>query len=135
MKCQEDFYVDYFYDKYKGRVAIGVGFGKNLSEIYPFVFENKKGESIGIIGMATLSAEKNKMVHIFHLSAFKTKSGNGSKMLRELCRQADKFKIILSLTPFYSPNGEDDHISSEHLADWYRNFGFIRETALNRNPQ
>jgi hypothetical protein len=36
---QEYDYVNYFYEKYESRVAIGVGYNQDLSEIYPFVFE------------------------------------------------------------------------------------------------
>ena len=43
---QEHDYVNYFYDKYEGRVAIGVGYKQDLSEIYPFVFEDTDGKSI-----------------------------------------------------------------------------------------
>jgi hypothetical protein len=32
---QEHDYVTYFYEKYDGRVAIGVGYDQSLSEIYP----------------------------------------------------------------------------------------------------
>ncbi len=42
-------YVNHFYMTYEGRVAIGVGYKQDLSEIYPFVFEDSAGNSIGIV--------------------------------------------------------------------------------------
>ena len=51
---QENDYVNYFYDKYEGRVAIGVGYNQDLSEIYPFVFEDTDGKSIGIVALGVI---------------------------------------------------------------------------------
>ena len=36
-------YVNHFYEKFEGRVAIGEGYSQDLSEIYPFVFEDSAG--------------------------------------------------------------------------------------------
>ena len=52
---QENDYVNYFYDKYEGRVAIGVGYNQDLSEIYPFVFEDTDGKSIGIVALGVIT--------------------------------------------------------------------------------
>ena len=55
---QEHDYVKYFYQKYEGRVAIGVGYGQDLSEIYPFGFEDRDGSPIGIVALGAYSDEK-----------------------------------------------------------------------------
>ena len=54
---QEHDYVNYFYQRYKGRVAIGVGYGQDLSEIYLFVFENADGKAIGIVASGVYTNE------------------------------------------------------------------------------
>ncbi len=59
---QEHAYVNYFYQKYEGRVAIGVGYGQDLSEIYPFVFEDTDGNAIGIAALGVYSNEN--ILHI-----------------------------------------------------------------------
>ena len=38
-----DRYVDYFQDKYDGRVAISVGYNDKMAEIFPIVFQNSAG--------------------------------------------------------------------------------------------
>ena len=49
-------YVNYFYEKYEGRIAIEAGYNQDLSEIYPFVFEDSAGNSIGIAAFRCLFA-------------------------------------------------------------------------------
>jgi hypothetical protein len=51
---REHDYVNYFYGKYEGRVAIGVGYDQSLSEIYSFVFEDTDGKSIGVVALGVL---------------------------------------------------------------------------------
>jgi N-acetylglutamate synthase-like GNAT family acetyltransferase len=96
---QEHDYVNYFYEKYEGRVAIGVGYDRNLSEIYPFVFEDTDGKSIGVVALGVYTHESINYVHIYHIGSFTSNRGNGSQILQELCFQADKHQIILSLSP------------------------------------
>lgn len=127
-------YVDYLYEKYEGRVAIGVGYDHNLSEIYPFVFEDSDGQSIGIVAVGVIKDENIHHVYIYHLSSFKSKHGNGSKILGELCRQADKFQIILSLSPLYMFNANNEHMNREHLKAWYGKFGFKGSPQFKREP-
>ena len=55
---QEHNYVMYFYKKYEGRIAIGVGYDQDLAEIYPFVFEDTDGKSIGIVALGVYTYEK-----------------------------------------------------------------------------
>ena len=134
MEIRENRFVDYFYKKYKGRVAIGVGYAQGMMEIFPFVYENDDGEAIGIIAMATLSNNHMNSVHIYHLSVFKSQCGNGSMMLKKLCLKADQFDVNLSLSPIPSPNGESGQINSKQLLGWYRKFGFKGDSLLYRSP-
>jgi hypothetical protein len=85
---KEDTFVNYFYDRYRGRVAIGVGLGQDLKEIFPFVFINKEGNAIGIVALGIIEDPK-RFVYIYHLGAFIPRHGNGSVILEEICRQAD----------------------------------------------
>lgn len=135
MGIQEDRYVDCFYKQYNGRVAIGVGYAQDMREIFPFVLEDDIGKSLGIVAMATLSNEQINSVHIFHLGAFKSRCGNGSKILNILCLKADELDVMLSLSPIPSPNGEAAQINSEQLIGWYRKFGFRGDSLLCRSPQ
>jgi len=56
--CAAKSYVCYFYDKYRGRIAIGVGYTVDMSEIYPFVFQDEKNEFIGVIAMDAIPNEE-----------------------------------------------------------------------------
>ena len=112
---QEHDYVKYFYEKYEGRVAFGVGYDQELSEIYPFVFESADGKSIGVVALGVYTHENINYVHIYHIGSFRSKRGIGSQILQELCFQADRYQIILSLSPLFMPNGKNDPMSTDHL--------------------
>jgi len=126
-------YVRYFYDKYHGRVAIGVGYTSDLSEIYPFVFQNERKESIGIVAIDAIPNEE-RIVYIYHLGVFESQCGNGSSILRELCDQADKFNISLKVSPIVMPNGRAPSMATDQLIAWYKKFGFRGSSGLLRNP-
>ena len=131
---QENVYVNYFYEKYEGRVAIGVGYGPDLSEIYPFVFEDSAGKSIGVVALGVYADENINYAHIYHIGSFKTNRGDGSQILQELCSQADKYQVILSLSPIFMPNGEDEPMTDEQLKSWYGRFGFSGSLPFRRKP-
>ena len=131
---QEHDYVNHFYEKYEGRLAIGVGYDQNLSEIYPFVFEDTDGKSIGVVALGVYTNEHISYVHIYHIDSFKSNRGNGSQMLQDLCIQADNYQIILSLSPVFMPNGKDKPMSSEQLISWYGRFGFMGSSPFRREP-
>ena len=57
-------YVNHFYMTYEGRVAIGVGYNQDLSEIYPLVFEDSAGNLNGIDALGVYSREDINYVHI-----------------------------------------------------------------------
>ena len=134
MGIQEDRYVDYFYNKFKGRISIGVGYGQDMLEIFPFLFEDDDGQALGIAAMAPLFNDEINSVHIFHLSVFQSNCGSGTVMLEALCIKADQLGIVLSLSPIPSPNGRADLISRRQLVSWYRKFGFEGEALLCRLP-
>ncbi|WP_022665882.1 YkgJ family cysteine cluster protein [Desulfospira joergensenii] len=127
-------YVDYFYQKYRGRVSLGVGYHQNLSEIYPFIFQNVHGKPIGIVAMGAVS-NGEKAVHIYHIGSFVTRQGKGSQILQELCRKADCFNIHLSVSPVFMPNGKDPHMNYGLLTEWYEKFDFKGEANLLRSPR
>ena len=133
MNPEQD-YVDYFYEKYEGRVAIGVGYDQSLTEIYPFVFEDAAGIAIGVVALGVYTYGNLTQVHIYHMGSFKGQRGNGTKIIKELCRQADRHQIILSLSPMFMPNGKSIPMSDESLRDWYGRFGFRGSTSFKRNP-
>ena len=126
-------YVNYFYDHYNGRVAIGVGYDGSLTEIYPLVFQDSQGESIGMVALAALP-DKNAGVYIYHLSAFITQQGNGSKILKELCEKADELGVDLNVSAIFSPNGKDPKMAADQLIKWYERFGFSGNAGLSRKP-
>ncbi len=134
MDTQESRYVDYFYDKFKGRVSIGVGYGQDMIEIFPFLFEGGDGQALGIAAMAPLLDDEINSVHIFHLSVFQSNCGSGSIMLEALCLKADELGVMLSLSPIPSPNGETGLIDNRQLISWYRKFGFQGDSLLCRPP-
>ena len=131
----EHAYVNHFYEKFEGRVAIGVGYNQDLSEIYPFVFEDTAGNSIGVVALGVYLHEGLSYVHIYHIGSFKGNQGDGALILQELCLQADRYRIILSLSPIPMPNGKNESMSSECLRKWYGNFGFKGHSHFIRKPQ
>jgi GNAT superfamily N-acetyltransferase len=135
MGQRERRYVEGFYQRYSGRVAICVGYSQEMAELFPFVLEDGGGKALGIIAMAALTNEEMSTVHIFHFSAFKQWRGDGSKMLRHLCQTADRLSIILSLSPIPSPNGNNRLLDHQQLIAWYRKYGFKGESLLCRPPQ
>lgn len=127
-------YVNYFYKKYRGRVAIGVGYDQDVSEIYPFVFDDANGHAIGIVALGVFAHDSVDYVHIYHIGSFKGRRGNGGQMLRELCVQADQHQITLSLSPIVMPNGKDESMSNERLREWYGRYGFSGNSPFKREP-
>lgn len=135
MGVQECRFLDCFYQRFPGRIAIGVGYSQEMMEIFPIVVEDAQNKALGIVAMATLSNDSMNSVHIFHLSVFNQNRGNGTKIIELLCKKADKLNVILSLSPIPAPNGENRQISNKQLLTWYRKFGFKGETLLCRKPQ
>lgn len=130
---KENDYVSYFYKRYQGRVALGVGYDQNISEIFPLVYQTSYGESIGVVALGVVADNKN-VVHIYHLGAFISQQGDGSKILQELCVQADNFNISLTVSAIVMPNGKERQIEDNSLIQWYKSFGFSGETGLIREP-
>lgn len=132
MSNETDF-VDYFYNKYPGRISFSAGYCADLNEIYPFVFEADNGEAIGVIAIGVIENDET-AVHIYHIGAFVSGSGDGNMMLEEICNQADKFDIILSVSPIAMPNGDTGLMTSDALTDWYEKFGFTKDSVFKRKP-
>lgn len=131
---KETAYVDYFYDTYKGRVAIGVGYNNHITEIFPLVYQTAKGDSIGAVALDTVEHDE-RWVHIYHLGAFVTRQGDGSKILKELCLQADSFDVSLGVSPIVMPNGSGSQIGDAQLVEWYQRYGFKGNPRLLRQPR
>jgi hypothetical protein len=127
-------YIRFFYEKYLGRVAIGVGYNENLSQIYPFVFQTSRDEAIGIAALGTVP-DRDATVYLYHIGAFESRRGDGSLILKELCRQADIFHVVLKTSAIVSPNGKRPEMTTEQLTGWYGRFGFRGDRGLLRNPE
>lgn len=127
-------FVRSFYNRFDGRVALSVGYGPGLVEIFPFVFEDLCGTPIGIIALAVMVQEDREVVHLYHLGAFTPGGGHGTKMLKELCREANRFLVPISLSPVSCPNGKTPLPDDEALDAWYRRFGFTGDGHLVREP-
>ncbi len=134
MGQREQQFVQDFYERYSGRVAIGVGYAPDMMEIFPFVMKDREGQALGLVAMATLAVDDQPVVHIFHFSVFEQRCGHGSQMLQKLCKQADRSRVTLTLSPIPTENGKDDMISDAALIGWYRKFGFSGESLLCRQP-
>ena len=135
MGQQENRFIECFYKRYPGRVAIGVAYSQDIREVFPIVIEDGQDNILGIVAMAAMTHADLSSVHIFHFSVFRQRRGNGTKMMEILCRKADKLSVVLSLSPIPSPNGEDHQINSRQLIDWYHQFGFRGESLLSRQPR
>ncbi len=112
---QEHDFMTYFYKKFEGRVAIGVGYDQNLSEIYPFVFEDTDGKSIGVVALGVYTIENMNYVHIYHLGAFENNRGNGSQILQELCFQANEYQIINLPLGIVINNSDDPQLVADRI--------------------
>lgn len=134
MMDQEQGYVRYLYDRYPGRIAIGVGYDMDMEEIFPFVFESPKGDSLGIVALSAVQHAAGPAVYIFHFSTFSPNHGSGRIMLGELCRLADHYQVVLSLSPFTLPNGSVNLMDSKKLKSWYVSYGFGGNPSFRREP-
>ena len=123
-----------FYNRFTGRIALSVGYGPGLVEIFPFVFEDLCGTPIGIIALAVMVLEDREVVHLYHLGAFAPGSGHGTTMLKELCREANRLCVAISLSPIPSPNGNPPLLDDDALEAWYQRFGFRGDGHLVREP-
>jgi hypothetical protein len=88
---------------------------------------------MGIVAIDVMPDEE-KIVCICHLSAFESRSGNGSFILIELCNQADKFNVILKVSPIVMQNFKDPSMAADQLIPCYKSLGFIVSSGLLRNP-
>lgn len=132
---REACYVSHLYKTYPGRIPISVAYDENCIELFPFVFEAGKGNAIGIVALAVATEEKKKRVHIYHISSFHQRIGCGSLILQEICHQADRFQIILTLSPVSMGNGKGHQITYHKLKMWYEKFGFLGNAQLRRLPE
>ncbi|VFQ45591.1 hypothetical protein [Desulfoluna butyratoxydans] len=123
-----------FYTRFPGRVALSVGYGPGLTEIFPFVFEALCGTPIGIVALAVMTQQDREVVHLYHVGAFTPGSGHGTTMLDELCSQANRFSVALSLSPVPCPTEIPPPLGSDALDAWYRRFGFQGDGHLVREP-
>ena len=90
----EDRFIECFYQRYSGRVAIGVAYSQDMLEVFPIVIEDAQGNILGIVAMAAMTNDAISSVHIFHISVFRPRRGNGTRMLEIICCAADQFKVV-----------------------------------------
>jgi len=134
MSQPESLYVASFHKRFRGRIAICVGYSEEMVEVFPIVIEDENMKALGIVAMAAMSNEDIASVHFLHFSVFKPRCGNGSKMIVMLCQKADQLGVALSINPIPMPNGRDSQVSSQALIDWYGQYGFRGDTLLIRRP-
>ena len=127
-------YVNYFYQKYKGRTTRSAGYDHKHSDIFPFIFQNAYGSPIGIVAMGVTGNGKKK-VHLYHIRSFIHKIGDGDLMMKELCRKADCFDIQLSVSPAFMANDKNHNINHTWLSQWYKKFNFKGKPNFLRSPR
>ena len=71
-------------------------------------------------------------VLLHSLRAQKPGCGDGTEVMKQICRYADKMGVTLTLRP--NP-GYGSLMDKPKLADWYRKFGFSGTDRLHRRPQ
>lgn len=127
-------FVQTLYSNFEGRVPLVAGYGHGFaSKIYPLVYENENGIPIGLLAVAASSIEDTSEVQLFHISTFKPGMGHGKKMMNYICNLADELKVKIYLqaevqfSDRYTLIGQD-------LIDWYKQFGFIGNGSMKRNP-
>lgn len=130
---REQEYINYFYGKYKSRLA-GYGYAGNHSRVHSFVFQNVYGKPIGAVALNEVGTQ-SRSVHIDHITAFVLQNGNGILMLVELCRKADCFNVRLSANPAFTPNDKCSNSDFKVLSEWYEQFGFKGDSDLCRIPR
>lgn len=65
--------------------------------------------------------ERVKEVSNVHVEAEQRRQGHASRLLQEVCSDADMAGIVLLL----SPSPEDEGMTIDNLASWYARFGFV----------
>jgi hypothetical protein len=125
-------YVEFLYRRYPGRVPVVVGGTHGFGMVYPFVFEDSNGRAIGCVGCAWNKGEAPDLVQKYHINAFWPGSGDGRKMMQDLCHHADSHRVRLTLMP--QPRWVDDDypLEDDALREWYRQFGFEGHAYLTR---
>lgn len=125
-------YVEFLYRCYPGRVPVVVGGTHGFGMVYPFVFEDSDGRAIGCVGCAWNKGADSDLVQIYHVNAFRPGRGDGTKILRGLCEQADRYGVRLTLMPQARWVGDEYPLEDDELRKWYRQFGFKGAGYLTR---
>ncbi len=97
---------------------------------YPFLVE-EEGNAIGCMYLHFEPSMRPPMVWVIYLKAYGKRKGNGSKMLRMLCRFADEAGIRLYLESVADPGGP---LAGVQLVNWYKRYGFQGDVVMEREP-
>ncbi len=127
-------YVATLYARFPGRVPVKVGLTLGFGAVYPLVFEDASGVPIGLVGCSWSEGQSADFVQVYHISAFKPRTGAGTKILQYLCDEAYRLgvKLYVQAQPQYIDI--DEAIDGEKLQSWYRTFGFRGSVGLTRVP-
>lgn len=125
-------YVEFLYRRYSGRVPVVVGATLGFGMVYPFVFENSDGRAIGCVGCAWNEGQDPDLVQIYHVNAFKPKCGDGTRIVQELCDQADLHEVRLTLMSQPRWVNDEYPLENDELRQWYGLFGFEGRGYLTR---
>lgn len=127
-------FVEELYSRFEGRVPFSAGYTLQFSKtVYPVVYENEKGIPIGLVAAAANNKTDTSEVQLFHVSVFKPGNGHGKEIMNYICDLADKHKakIYLQVEIQFS---DKETLIGQDLVNWYRQFGFVGNTFMNREP-
>ena len=124
-----------FIENFKKTYCSSFDKSKLFNEIYPIPKEQyprvvivNKNEIGCIYFYFELDMNPN-MVWVMYIKSYA--KGNGSRILKLLCNEADKYGVILYLEPAAYPGSR---LAYQDIVVWYRRHGFIGEATMQRAP-
>ncbi len=113
-------FLDLLESKYPKRVRIQAFRDPDECSVFPIVFE-EDGKPTGILAMFQAGRDE---VKIHMISSFVQGKGHGTRLMEEVCRQADREEVMLTLEPMPQFKGTPCEVSEQKLREWYERFGF-----------
>lgn len=126
-------YVQGFYCRFAGRIPLSAGWSDG--NIYPLVFEDESGKPIGLVAMAANASYGPNTVQVYLIASFLPRRGDGSKILKALCAEADDRQIELLLQAESLGADKRYFTPQNKLIAWYRSFGFTGGRVMVRKPE
>ena len=110
-----------------------VGVNNEAETVHPFVYENHSNVPIGLIAMSAANISEPADVDVYHISAFVPGKGQGSEIMRFLCKAADEFGVRLCLQAEVQFSGTQS-MARVDLICWYHKYGFTGNDIMYREP-